>query len=109
FDAGERALARSHSRDALAAADRIGKFRAVQFFESGFVIEGLDLRRAARLMQEDHPLHFRSVVRQPDQTACLRVTARFAFDRRKSILFEQRSQGGDADALRAESEKLSPR
>src|SRR5262249_15997753 len=108
-DAGERALARSHSGDALAAADRIGQLRPVQLFEGGLVIEGLDLRRAARLVQEDHPLHLRRVMRQSDQTAGLRVAARLVLDEGEPVQFEQRSQRGDADALRAETEELSPR
>src|SRR5512145_3226318 len=91
FDAGERALARSHPGDALAAADRIGQLSPMQFFERGLVIEGLDLRWAARLVQEDHALHLRRVVRQSDQTAGLRI-ARFILSECEGVLFEQRSQ-----------------
>src|SRR5215470_16449159 len=81
----------------------------MQLIERWLVIEGLDLRRAARLMQEDHALHLRRVMRQSDQPAGLRVAARFVLDEGEPVQFEQRSQRGETDALRAETEELSPR
>src|SRR5262249_51336785 len=77
FDAGERALARSHSGDALALPDRRWEFRPMQPLEGRFVIEGLDLRWASRLVEEDHTLHFRRIMRQSEEAAGLRIAAGF--------------------------------
>ena len=51
-------------RDALAHAHRVGHLRAVELREPRLVVERLELRRPARLVQEDHALGLRREVRQ---------------------------------------------
>ena len=55
-DHGEALLAARHPREPLAIADRIGQLAAVPRDEPRLRIEQLDLRRAARLEEVDHPL-----------------------------------------------------
>ena len=60
-------------RDALPLPNGIRNLCALQLHERGLVVKCLELRRTAGLMQEDDALRLRREVRQPDQSAGLRI------------------------------------
>jgi len=55
-DERDRALVARHAREPLAAADAVGKLLPVLLLEQRLVVEEVELRRAARLEEVDHPL-----------------------------------------------------
>ena len=59
--------------DALALADRVGDLRALVLGELRLVVERLELRRPAGLVQEDDALGLRREVRKAGETAGLRI------------------------------------
>ena len=60
-------------RDALALADRVGNLRALELRELRLVVERLELRRSARLVQEDHALRLRREMRKAGEAPGLRI------------------------------------
>src|SRR5262249_14906434 len=60
---------------------------AGEFVERRLIVQQVHLRRAARLMQEDHALGFRREVRQARES------------RSEAVLREQRAERRDADAV----------
>jgi hypothetical protein len=64
-------------RDALALAHRVGDLRALELLETRLVVERLQLRRTAGLVQEDDPLGARRKVRQTGEATGLRIACLF--------------------------------
>ena len=60
-----------HRGEPLAVADRVGQLLAGPFPEPGLLVEQLQLRRAARLGEEDHPLGLGGEVGQAAEPADL--------------------------------------
>ena len=58
----EHGLIAAHAGESLAATNAVRQRLAVQFAQLGFVVEGLELRRAAGLEQPDHALAPRQVM-----------------------------------------------
>jgi hypothetical protein len=96
-------------RDALSHAYRVGDLRALVLEERRLVIERLELRRSARLMQEDHPLGRWREVRQTAETAGLRIARLVdAWSGTQQLRCDQRGKRTDADALGGPAEQLAP-
>ena len=93
-------------RQALAHADRVGHLRALILRELRLVVEQLELRRPAGLMQEDDPLRLRREVRQPASAAGLRIAA-LLHRRGHRGLAQQRAERRGADAPRRQAEELA--
>ena len=72
------------------------------------VIEGLELRGTAGLVQEDHALRRRCEVRQPRKPAGLRI-APLVETCGEDLRTEQRRERANADPLRRPPEELPPR
>ena len=60
-------------RDALPLANGVGNLRALKLRETWLVVERLELRRPAGLVQEDDALGLRREVGQRAQPTCLRI------------------------------------
>ena len=93
--------------DALALADRVGDLRALELREARLVVERLELRRPAGLVQEDDALRLRREVRQRGETAGLRI-ARVLQRRagRQQLGREQRPERRRPDATGRQAEQL---
>ena len=95
-------------RHALSLANRVRDLRALILGQPGLVVERLELRRSAGLVQKDDALGLRCEMRQPDQPARLRI-ARLIQSRREQFRPEQRAERRHADAPRRQAEQLPPR
>ncbi len=94
---GERVLAGGHAGDALALADGIRQFGAGERGEFGFVIEEIDLRGRAGLVEIDDAFGFGWEVREAGEAAGGRDIG----------TFEEGGESGDTDAFAGAAEELA--
>jgi hypothetical protein len=90
----------------LALADRVGNLRALVLREPRLVVERLELRGTAGLVEKDDALRRRREVRQTDQSARLRIAS---FGGGHQLRAEQRGERANPDTLGAGAEELPAR
>ena len=95
---GEFFLRGGHRRETIAAADRLGEFLEAQFFEARFVVEEVDLGRAAALPEENHAFGLGREMRE---------AVAGGGECGEGVGVEQRCERGGADAGGAAAEKLA--
>src|SRR4051794_13062349 len=96
-------------RDALPLANRIRNLRPLKLRQHRLVVECLELRRTAGLVEEDDALRRRRKMRHADESAGPRISLVERASEGTEIRSEQCGQRADADPLCGASEELTPR